>query len=93
MDARVQQHTCPERTVTYDVVILDLSLPIKDGLDVCRDLRSKGDVVVVLMLTARDSVEDRIGGLDAGADDYLTKLGLPTPISGGPASARSHSEA
>ncbi len=60
-------------TVTYDVVILDLSLPIKDGLDVCRDLRSKGDAVAVLMLTARDSVDDRIGGLDAGADDYLTK--------------------
>jgi two-component system, OmpR family, copper resistance phosphate regulon response regulator CusR len=60
-------------TVTYDVVILDLSLPAKDGLDVCRDLRSKGNAVAVLMLTARDSVEDRIGGLDAGADDYLTK--------------------
>src|SRR5258707_3104354 len=60
-------------TVTYDVVILDLSLPVKDGLDVCRDLRSKGDAVPVLMLTARDAVEDRIVGLDAGADDYLTK--------------------
>lgn len=60
-------------TVTYDVVILDLSLPIKDGLDVCRELRSKGDAVPVLMLTARDAVEDRIIGLDAGADDYLTK--------------------
>jgi len=46
-------------TVTYDVVILDLSLPIKDGLDVCRDLRSKGNAVAVLMLTARDSVEDQ----------------------------------
>jgi len=60
-------------TVTYDVVILDLSLPVKDGLDVCRDLRSKGDAVPMLMLTARDAVEDRIVGLDAGADDYLTK--------------------
>jgi DNA-binding response OmpR family regulator len=59
--------------VAYDVVILDLLLPTKNGLDVCRDLRSKGDAVSVLMLTARDSVDDRIAGLDAGADDYLTK--------------------
>jgi two-component system, OmpR family, copper resistance phosphate regulon response regulator CusR len=60
-------------TVPYDVVVLDLALPIKDGLEVCRDLRSKGEMVPVLMLTARDAVEDRIVGLDAGADDYLTK--------------------
>jgi DNA-binding response OmpR family regulator len=57
----------------YDVVLLDLLLPIKSGLDVCRELRSRGDAVPVLMLTARDAVEDRIVGLDAGADDYLTK--------------------
>jgi len=60
-------------TSAYDVVVLDLALPVKDGLDVCRELRSKGDAVPVLMLTARDAVEDRIIGLDAGADDYLTK--------------------
>jgi two-component system, OmpR family, copper resistance phosphate regulon response regulator CusR len=60
-------------TVSYDVVVLDLSLPIKDGLDVCHELRSQGHAVAVLMLTARDSVEDRIAGLDAGADDYLIK--------------------
>src|ERR1035437_4292597 len=60
-------------TATYDIVVLDLALPIKNGLEVCRDLRSKGEVVPVLMLTARDAVEDRIVGLDAGADDYLTK--------------------
>jgi two-component system, OmpR family, copper resistance phosphate regulon response regulator CusR len=60
-------------TVTYDIVVLDLLLPMKSGLDVCRELRSKGDVVPVLMLTARDAVDDRILGLDAGADDYLTK--------------------
>jgi DNA-binding response OmpR family regulator len=65
----VQQAT----TATYDLVVLDLSLPMRNGLDVCRDLRSKGDAVPVLMLTARDGVEDRIVGLDAGADDYLTK--------------------
>jgi DNA-binding response OmpR family regulator len=58
---------------TYDVVILDLLLPGRNGLEVCRDLRSKGDAVPVLMLTARDAVDDRIAGLDAGADDYLTK--------------------
>jgi len=60
-------------TVTYDVVILDLMLPGRSGLDVCRELRSNGDAVPVLMLTARDTVDDRILGLDAGADDYLTK--------------------
>ena len=59
--------------VTYDVVVLDLLLPIKSGLEVCRELRSRGDAVPVLMLTARDAVDDRIAGLDAGADDYLTK--------------------
>ena len=58
---------------TYDIVVLDILLPVKDGLDVCRELRSKGDAVPVLMLTARDAVDDRIAGLDAGADDYLTK--------------------
>jgi two-component system copper resistance phosphate regulon response regulator CusR len=59
--------------VPYDAVVLDLLLPMKSGLDVCRDLRSKGDAVPVLILTARDAVDDRIVGLDAGADDYLTK--------------------
>src|SRR6185436_19367322 len=60
-------------SVTYDLVILDLLLPLKSGLEVCRELRSRGDAVPVLMLTARDAVDDRIAGLDAGADDYLTK--------------------
>ena len=60
-------------TASYDVVMLDLLLPVKSGLDVCRELRAKGDAVPVLMLTARDAVDDRIIGLDAGADDYLTK--------------------
>ena len=59
--------------VTYDVVILDLMLPLKNGLEVCRELRLKGDPVYVLMLTARDAVDDRLAGFDAGADDYLTK--------------------
>src|SRR5471032_1247472 len=58
---------------TYDVVVLDLLLPVMNGLEVCRELRSSGDAVPVLMLTARDAVDDRIAGLDAGADDYLAK--------------------
>jgi two-component system copper resistance phosphate regulon response regulator CusR len=60
-------------TVRYDMVVLDLMLPQKNGLDVCRELRAKGDAIPVLMLTARDEVQNRIDGLDAGADDYLTK--------------------
>ncbi len=60
-------------STNYDVVVLDILLPVKSGLDVGRELRSKGDGVPVLMLTARDTVDDRIAGLDAGADDYLTK--------------------
>ena len=59
--------------VAYDVLVLDVLLPMKSGLDVCRELRSRGDAVPVLMLTARDAVDVRILGLDAGADDYLTK--------------------
>ena len=61
------------RDVEYDIVVLDVLLPGRDGLSVCRDLRSAGSSVPVLMLTARDSVEARVSGLDSGADDYLTK--------------------
>ena len=57
----------------YDLIILDVMLPRKDGLDVCRELRAAGSAVPILMLTARDAVQDRIAGLDTGADDYLTK--------------------
>jgi two-component system response regulator MprA len=56
-----------------DAVVLDIGLPDIDGLEVCRRLRSAGNRVPVLMLTARDAVADRIDGLDAGADDYLVK--------------------
>ena len=56
-----------------DVVILDVLMPGVDGLEVCRTLRLKGSRLPVLMLTARTQVEDRVEGLDAGADDYLTK--------------------
>ena len=57
----------------YDAIVLDLMLPKLDGLSVCRQLRQVGKQVPVLMLSARDMVEDRVGGLDAGADDYLVK--------------------
>ena len=57
----------------YDAVVLDVMLPGPDGLQVCRELRKRGSPVPVLMLTARDAVEDRIAGLDSGADDYLAK--------------------
>jgi len=57
----------------YDAIVLDIVLPEMDGLEVCRQIRRKGIHVPILMLTARDAVDDKITGLDAGADDYLTK--------------------
>ncbi len=57
----------------YEVVILDIAMPHIDGLEVCRRLRDGGDRTPVLMLTAREQVDDRVAGLDAGADDYLVK--------------------
>jgi two-component system copper resistance phosphate regulon response regulator CusR len=57
----------------YDAVILDVMIPGRDGFEVCRELRAAGSNVPVIMLTARDAVQDRITGLDIGADDYLTK--------------------
>ena len=57
----------------YDLIILDVMLPVVDGFEVCRNLRERGKETPVLMLTARGTVEDRIEGLDSGADDYLTK--------------------
>jgi DNA-binding response OmpR family regulator len=57
----------------YDLVILDVMLPLKDGLEVCRELRAEGLTFPILMLTARDAPLDRVAGLDIGADDYLTK--------------------
>src|SRR3712207_4445984 len=57
----------------YDAIVLDVMLPGIDGFQVCRRLRSSGVWSPILMLTARDSVRDRVAGLDTGADDYLTK--------------------
>ena len=57
----------------YDLIILDIMLPNKDGIEVCHELRSKKINTPILMLTAKDTVEDRVKGLDTGADDYLVK--------------------
>jgi DNA-binding response OmpR family regulator len=57
----------------YDVIILDIMLPKKDGMEVCRELRDKRVSTPILMLTARDALDDRVKGLDSGADDYLVK--------------------
>src|SRR5271170_6775685 len=57
----------------YGLVILDLMLPGRDGWSICRELRAERSRVPILMLTARDTVEDRVRGLDLGADDYLPK--------------------
>jgi two-component system OmpR family response regulator len=59
--------------VDYDAVVLDAMIPAPDGFEVCRRMREQGRWTPVLMLTARDAVPDRVRGLDAGADDYLTK--------------------
>lgn len=60
-------------SVDYDVIILDIMLPRRDGISVCQKLRERGCNAPILMLTARDAVDDRVRGLDAGADDYLVK--------------------
>jgi two-component system OmpR family response regulator len=61
------------RTGSYDAIVLDVMIPEPDGITVCRRLRKEGDWTPVLLLTARGTVEDRVFGLDAGADDYLAK--------------------
>jgi two-component system copper resistance phosphate regulon response regulator CusR len=57
----------------YDLILLDVLLPERDGFEVCRELRARGSATPILMLTARAAVDDRLTGFDAGADDYLTK--------------------
>jgi heavy metal response regulator len=57
----------------YDLIILDIMLPKKDGIEVCRELRNKNIIAPIIMLTVKDALEDKIKGLDEGADDYLTK--------------------
>jgi DNA-binding response OmpR family regulator len=60
-------------TISYDLIILDVMLPKKDGITVCHELRTKMINIPILMLTAKDTVEDRVKGLDSGADDYMVK--------------------
>ncbi|HMN64124.1 MAG: response regulator transcription factor [Burkholderiaceae bacterium] len=60
-------------TAGFDLVLLDLGLPGRDGVDLLRTMRTRHDATPVLIVTARDDVQDRVGGLDAGADDYLVK--------------------
>ena len=61
------------RSSAFDLVLLDLGLPERDGLEVLRELRARGDATPVIIVTARDDVQNRIQGLDAGADDYIIK--------------------
>lgn len=68
-DAAYERASCTD----YDVIILDLMLPGMDGLTVCRRLRAEGNEIPILILTAKDEVNDKVAGLNAGADDYLTK--------------------
>ena len=66
------------RAAAYDAMVLDVMLPDCDGFETCRLLRADGIWVPVIMVTARDEIEDRVRGLDAGADDYLTSRS-PSP--------------
>lgn len=61
------------RINTYDLILLDVMMPKRDGIEVCKNLRKAGKTTPILMLTAKDAIEDRVNGLDAGADDYLIK--------------------
>ena len=60
-------------TIDYDAVVLDIMVPLKDGLEICRVIRGSGNTVPILMVTALDAIDARIAGLDCGADDYLVK--------------------
>ena len=68
-----EQAAAALRATAFDVVLLDLGLPNRDGLTVLRDLRRRGDATPVIVLTARDEIQHRVAGLDAGADDYVVK--------------------
>jgi DNA-binding response OmpR family regulator len=61
------------QAVNFDLILLDIMLPGMDGMEVCRQLRAVGNSTLVLMITARDATEDKVNGLDAGADDYVAK--------------------
>jgi DNA-binding response OmpR family regulator len=61
------------RTTTFDLALLDLGLPNRDGLQILREVRQRGDATPIIVLTARDEIANRVAGLDAGADDYMVK--------------------
>jgi DNA-binding response OmpR family regulator len=73
LDGESGQRRIELHSTDYDVVITDLTLPKKDGLDICRDIRKKNISIPILVLTGRDTLQDKITLLDAGADDYLVK--------------------
>ncbi len=73
LDGDTGQRRIETKKDAYDVVVLDVMLPKKDGVAVCRDLRAKNISIPILMLTARDTLADKITGLNVGADDYLVK--------------------
>src|SRR5438067_546157 len=62
-----------ERVASYDALVLDVMLPGIDGLEVCRRVRARGNAAPILFLTARDTLRDKVAGLDSGGDDYLVK--------------------
>ena len=68
-----EQASAALRTSVFDLVLLDLGLPVRGGLEVLRELRQRADATPVIILTARDEIQDRVAGLDAGADDYIVK--------------------
>jgi DNA-binding response OmpR family regulator len=72
-DGLVGERQCVASQTEYDLLILDLHLPGKDGVEVCKSIRAAGNMLPILMLTARDTVENKVTGLDSGADDYLVK--------------------
>lgn len=73
LDGESGQRRIESKSDAYDIVILDVMLPQKDGIAICRDLRTKNISIPILMLTARDTVADKVAGLNMGADDYLVK--------------------
>ncbi len=72
-DGLIAERRLDNKATSYDVVVLDVMLPGKDGLTVCQELRAKNISTPILMLTARDTVQDKVAGLKIGADDYLIK--------------------
>src|SRR3989338_739837 len=73
LDGEAGQRRLEVSAKDYDVVVLDLMMPKKDGFEVCRNVREQNIIIPILVLTARDATDDKVMALDAGADDYLVK--------------------